>query len=36
MIVVIQALVIMFVGSLENMVRIPVERVFVRFNKGAA
>lgn len=36
MIVVIQALVIMFVGSLENMVRIPVERMFVRFNKGAA
>ncbi len=36
MIVVIQALVIMFVGSLENMVRIPVERLFVRFNKGAA
>ena len=36
MIVVIQALVIMFVGSLENMVRIPVERLFVRFNRGAA
>ena len=36
MIVVIQALVIMFVGSLENMVRIPVERMFVRFNRGAA
>ncbi len=36
MIVVIQALVIMFVGSLENMVRIPVERLFVRFRKGAA
>jgi len=36
MIVVIQALVIMFVGSLENMVRIPVERLFIRFNKGAA
>ncbi|OUS05711.1 sugar ABC transporter permease [Rhodobacterales bacterium 52_120_T64] len=36
MIVVIQALVIMFVGSLENMVRIPVERLFVRFDKGAA
>ncbi|MBL4872092.1 MAG: ABC transporter permease [Rhodobacteraceae bacterium] len=36
MIVVIQALVIMFVGSLENMVRIPVERLFVRFSKGAA
>lgn len=35
MIVVIQALVIMFVGSLENMVRIPVERMFVRFNRGA-
>jgi len=36
MIVVIQALVIMFVGSLENMVRIPVENLFLRFNKGAA
>lgn len=36
MIVVIQALVIMFVGSLENMVRIPVERLFLRFNRGAA
>jgi len=36
MIVVIQALVIMFVGSLENMVRIPVERLFVRLNRGAA
>lgn len=36
MIVVIQALVIMFVGSLENMVRIPVERLFLRFNTGAA
>jgi len=36
MIVVIQALVIMFVGSLENMVRIPVERLFVRLNKGEA
>ncbi|MEO1919713.1 MAG: ABC transporter permease [Paracoccaceae bacterium] len=36
MVVVIQALVIMFVGSLENMVRIPVERAFVLFNKGAA
>ncbi|MEE9453180.1 MAG: ABC transporter permease [Paracoccaceae bacterium] len=36
MIIVIQALVIMFVGSLENMVRIPVERLFLRFSKGAA
>lgn len=36
MIVVIQGLVIMFVGSLENMVRIPVERLFLRFNKGEA
>ncbi len=36
MIVVIQALVIMFVGSLENMVRIPVERLFLRFNGGTA
>ncbi len=36
MIVVIQALVIMFTGSLENIVRIPVERLFLRFNKGGA
>jgi len=36
MIVVIQALVIMFTGSLENLVRMPVERLFLRFNKGEA
>lgn len=36
MILVIQGLVIMFVGSLENMVRIPVERLFLRFSKGEA
>lgn len=36
MIVVIQALVIMFTSSLENIVRIPVEKLFLRFNKGGA
>lgn len=36
MIVVIQALVIMFTGSLENIVRVPVERLFLRFRKGDA
>lgn len=36
MIVVIQGLVIMFTGSLENMVRIPVSRLFNRLGKGAA
>jgi simple sugar transport system permease protein len=30
MIVVIQALVILFTGALENMVRAPVERAFAR------
>ncbi len=33
MIVVIQGLIIMFVGSLENIVRIPVERLFLRVRK---
>lgn len=36
MIVVIQALVILFTGALDNMVRDPVERVFLRHRKGAA
>jgi len=35
MITVIQALIIMFTGSLENMVRIPMERIFIRAGKGA-
>jgi len=29
-------LVIMFVGSMENIVRIPVENLFLRFRKGEA
>jgi len=36
MIVVIQALVILFTGALDNMVRSPVERFFVNLNKRAA
>ncbi len=36
MIVVIQATVIMFTSSLENIVRIPVEKMFLRFNRGGA
>ncbi|WP_112321850.1 ABC transporter permease [Oceanibium sediminis] len=36
MILTIQALVILFTGSLENMVRFPVERLFLRFNRGRA
>jgi simple sugar transport system permease protein len=35
MIVVIQALVILFTGALENLVRAPVERVFLRLRRGA-
>ena len=35
MILVIQALVILFTGSLENMVRLPIERLFLRLGKGA-
>ncbi len=35
MVIVIQALIIMFTGSLENLVRMPVERLFSRFKKGA-
>ena len=35
MILVIQALVILFTGALENMVRMPVERMFLRAKKGA-
>ena len=36
MILTIQALVILFTGSLENMVRFPVERLFLRLNRGKA
>jgi len=36
MIVVIQALVILFTGALENMVRWPVERAFLRIRRGVA
>ena len=36
MIVVIQALVILFTGALENLVRVPVERVFLRWRGRAA
>ena len=35
LIVVIQALVILFTGALDNMVRMPLERLFVRLGKGA-
>ncbi len=36
MIVVIQALVILFTGALENLVRVPVERGFLRFRRKPA
>ncbi len=36
MVIVIQALIIMFTGSLENLVRIPVERLFTRIKKRSA
>ena len=35
LIVVIQALVILFTGALDNMVRMPLERLFARLDKGA-
>ena len=35
LIVVIQALVILFTGALDNMVRTPLERLFARLEKGA-
>ncbi len=35
LIVVIQALVILFTGALDNMVRIPLERLFLKLRKGA-
>ena len=35
LIVVIQALVILFTGALDNMVRAPLERLFARLEKGA-
>lgn len=34
MILTIQALVILFTGSLENMVRFPIEKLFLRMNRG--
>jgi len=36
MILVIQALVILFTGALDNMIRLPVERAFARFGRRAA
>ncbi len=36
MILTIQALVILFTGSLENMVRFPLEKLFLRLNRGTA
>lgn len=36
LIVVIQALVILFTGALDNMVRMPLERLFVALRKGSA
>lgn len=36
MILVIQALVILFTGALDNMIRMPVERAFLRFGRRAA
>jgi simple sugar transport system permease protein len=35
LIVVIQGLVILFTGALDNMVRIPIEAIFLKFRKGA-
>jgi simple sugar transport system permease protein len=35
-IVVIQALVILFTGALDNMVRMPLERLFLKMRKGRA
>jgi len=35
LIVVIQALVILFTGALDNMVRMPLEKLFLRLRKGA-
>jgi simple sugar transport system permease protein len=36
LVLVIQALVILFTGALDNMIRIPVERFFLRLRKGTA
>lgn len=36
MILVIQALVILFTGALDNMVRTPVQRIFLQFRTGSA
>ena len=35
MLLVIQALVILFTGALDNMVRMPVERMFLALRKGS-
>ena len=35
MILVIQALVILFTGALDNMIRMPIERLFVRAKRKA-
>ena len=35
LIVVIQGLVILFTGALDNMVRMPIEALFLKFRKGA-
>ena len=35
MLLVIQALVILFTGALDNMVREPIERLFLHLRKGA-
>ncbi len=36
LIIVIQALVILFTGALDNMVRMPLEKIFVAFGRGKA
>jgi len=36
LIVVIQALVILFTGALDNMVRMPLEKMFMTFGRGKA
>jgi simple sugar transport system permease protein len=36
LIIVIQGLVILFTGALDNLVRTPLERLFLTFRKGAS
>ncbi|NBT52830.1 MAG: ABC transporter permease, partial [Marivivens sp.] len=36
MVTVIQALVILFTGALDNMVRMPIEKLFVAFGRKGA